>query len=157
MINYNSITLSPITEEAFNQIYDILKQDDLAKKYVFFNYEDAHGIFYEKRLVGLFKLSSFIGNSLSISIAILNEYRGKGIAQIARMKIVELYGKEYPDVKLFISNTIPNNKSSNKSLQNLGWQQTHEYDEIMIDEGAEFFNIYFKENPYYEKKESLKQ
>lgn len=157
MVDYNSVMLSPITEEAFNSIYNILEKDELVKKYVYFNYEYTNGIFYKGNLVGLFKLNNFIDNSLSISIAILNEYRGKGIAQIARKQIVELYGKEYPEIKLFISNVKPENKSSNKSLQNLGWKQTHEYDEMMIDEGSEFFNIYYKENPYYEKKAGLKQ
>lgn len=31
---------------------------------------------------------------------------------------------------------------------NMGLKRTHEFDEILLDEGAEFFSVFYEENPY---------
>lgn len=153
MITESYITLQKISKEQFNIVYDLLKQEDL--NYVSFYYKDVNGILYNEKIIGLFKLKGFIDNSLSIDIAILSEYRGKGLASIASDKIVKIYGEKYPNIKRFIANTSPFNESANRSLKKSSWKQTYEYDELMINEDSEFFNIYYKENPHYEKKKIL--
>ncbi len=154
MINENSIILQQISKEQFNIIYSLLREEGL--EYVSFSYNDVNGILYKKKIIGLFKLKKFIDNNLSIDIAILNEYKGKRIAPITLEKIVKTYGEKYPNIKRFIANTSPFNKPVIKSFSNSSWTQTYEYDELMIDEGSEFYNIYYKENPYY-KKEKIYQ
>lgn len=63
-------------------------------------------------------------------------------------KIVEIYGKEFLDVPMFIANVCPSNRNAISSFRRMGLIETHEFDEEMINEGAEFFSIFYKENPY---------
>ena len=46
-------------------------------------------------------------------------------------------------------NIAPNNIQALKSVAKTSFRQSHEFDEIMMEEGAEYFYTFFKENPYY--------
>ena len=60
--------------------------------------------------------------------------------------------KNYPEVEFFLANINYNNKIAIKVLNNLGWDKTYKYDEDMENEGGEFFIIYEKRNPYFNRK-----
>ena len=155
---YDLVDLRLIDEVTFNKINSIFKEDEQASKFVNLYFkENSFGIYYQDILVGLVNTCPFIEGNRSINIAILNEYRGRGIAQVALEKLVDNYGYLYTKSKMFLANICPFNKNSIKSLENLGWNQTRDYDELMIDEDAEFFILFYKNNPYYEKKEVLKK
>ena len=63
--------------------------------------------------------------------------------------IVNTFGEKDPNVKQFMINVKCGNTYGMEFARNLGWIETHEYDELMIAEGSEFFSLYKKENPYY--------
>ena len=73
--------------------------------------EQLQGIFLDGILVGLFELSKMFGN-ISISIYILPEFRGHGISGLVQKKIVEEYGKYYPESSRFLCEVDPRNTSS---------------------------------------------
>lgn len=141
------VSLCQISEEDFNRVNDNLKD----QHYVKFSYSNVIGIVYENNIVGLISMTPFIDESLSISIAILNEYRGKGIASEACNTLFDTFASEYPNVKSFMYNSDSYNEASRKAAKKLGWERTYDYDQAMEDEGAEYFIIYRKYNPYYKK------
>ena len=149
----NKINLYSLKKEDFKKIADKLNNDPDVNKFVrFYDYETAVGIFYNNQLVGLFSLNRFINNSLAIHIAILKEFRNKGIGSKVLNKIVEDYGITYSEVEFFTVNINYKNKTAIDFVNKLGWNNTHKYDEIMDNEGSEFFIIYEKGNPYYHRK-----
>lgn len=155
MVDKCLVTLGEINEETFNKVYNNMLKDGL--NYVHFYYtQNTYGIFYQGVPVGLFRLDRWIERNISISIAILNEYRGNGIAPIATDLIVDVFGEYYPDAKEFLANINPNNESSARAINKAGWKVTYEYNELMMEEGAEWFNVYYRNNPYYEKEGGLK-
>ncbi len=151
----NVVLLENITEEQFNNINNEAISEE--EKWVSFYYgRDIHGISYDDKLVGIFRLIRFIGNSLSIDMYISKEYRGKGIAAKALDQIPIVFGEKYPDVEYFMANPEPANKNSIKAVEKAQWIPEHAYDEMMYEEGGTFYKLYKKENPYYEKKSGLK-
>jgi len=148
LIKSNEIRLKKITREQFNYI-----NNKLEKVNVKFNLEEStYGILYKNKIVGLISLSKWYTNDLTINIEVLKEYRGKNIATYAIEKIIEICGKVNVNIERFLYNTSPNNISANKAIQKLNWSKTSEFDDNMILEGTSFFNIYYKENPYYKRK-----
>lgn len=146
------ITLTPIDEENFNIVSKKLNEDPEVNKFVsFYNVSNTDAILVDNKIAGLFKLSRFIEGNMTIHIALLKEYRGKGIGGIAINKIVEEYGENYPDAQYFMGNMNYTNKRAIKSIEKLGWDRTYRYDEMMNDEGGEFFILYEKANPYCPK------
>ncbi len=146
----NLITIKPqITEEEFQLINKLLLSEE--KKWLSFYYGDASGIFFDNRIVGLFKTGNFMGKNLEIQIYLMKECRGKGIAQAALEKIIDIYGKEHPEKEKFMLVVDPNNKASIKSALKGNWIQTFEYDEVMQEEGGTFYYLFQKNNPHYDK------
>lgn len=146
------ITIKKIPEKLLYEMIEDFKDNDDTKDYDFFG--DSYGIYYKDKLIGLINLSSMFDN-LSITIAIKKEYRGNGFASIAVNELVENFGKDYPEIEKFIYNVSTNNISSNKAAKKLNWKETSEYDEVMLDEGGQFFNIFYKINPYFKKTPKL--
>ena len=144
------ISLKTLKEEEFNKIDEILRRDKSVSSYVCFNYFAlvTNGIFYKEKLIGLLNLNYFLNNSLSVSVALLEKYRGLGIMTVVYEKIIEIYGKEFLDVPMFIANVCPRNTNAIASFRRMSLIETHEFDDEMINEGAEFFSIFYKENPY---------
>lgn len=156
MIDQIFISLNSISNVDFHNLNCQFQKDHSVTEFVQFWYPNAQGIFYNTFLIGLFQLDLFIDENLAISLALLQSYRGKGIASIVRDRIVLEYGKQYPKAKWFICNFVPRNVAAYKSITSSDWIQTHVYDERMMNEGAAFFNIFYKENPYYKDKEKIK-
>lgn len=150
MIYYNEVELKPLSEFDFNKINETLMMDKSVSSYVRFNYFAliTNGIFYKGNLIGLLNLHYFIQGSISISVALLKKYRGLGIISIVYDKIIETYGEQFEEISMFIVNVYPNNKMAIASFERMGLTQTHAFDEEMLNEGAEFFSIFYKENPY---------
>lgn len=146
------IDLYPITEEQFKKISFILNNDDDNQFVDFYNSKSTIGIFMDNQIIGLFNLNKFINNTLAIHIALLKEFRNNGIGGIVFEKIVDEYGKTYPEIEFFIANIDYKNERAIKVLSKLNWTKTYKYDEIMINEGGEFFIIFEKNNPYYNRK-----
>ena len=148
------IDLRKISIDEFNSIKDeiILEYENNKVNYVNFTYysEDLNGIFCDGILVGLFRIGMYI-NNISIDLIIRKNYRRKSIALNAIKKIVINYGKLYPNVKYFIGNVNPANIASNKLCEKLNWEKDYSYNDIMLEEGGEFFNIYTLKNPSYKK------
>lgn len=82
------ISLRTLKEEEFNKINEILKKDKSVSSYVCFNYFAlvTNGIFYKGELIGLLNLNYFLNNSLSISVALVEKYRGLGIMSVVYEK-----------------------------------------------------------------------
>lgn len=140
-----NIEILPIVKENFLEI----SKDNLTG-FVNFVYSDKlNGIYYNNKLLGLVRLSPTFGY-LSIDIMILSKYRRLGIATYVLSKIV-LDGQNFPDYEKFICLCSPKNIASNKLMQKLNWYQDTSYDDVMLNEGGEFFYVYYKENPYFQK------
>lgn len=150
MVDTNYVQLRPLTREEFEYIHEILKNDSSVEEYVHFSYHSlvTNGIFYKNKLVGVFNLSYFIENSIALSIALLEDYRKLGIAKVTFDKITRIYGEQFPKAELFIANVSPNNTNAIEAFGNMGLNKTHQFDEMLLEEGAEFFSIFYKENPY---------
>lgn len=149
----DDIKLYPLQEKDFNDISISLNNDPEVNKFVnFCNKKESNGVFFNNKLIGLFTLNKFINGTLAIHIALIKEYRNKKIGSKVLNKIVEEYGKNYPEVEFFLANINYNNKIAIKVLNNLGWDKTYKYDEDMENEGGEFFIIYEKRNPYFNRK-----
>ncbi len=150
MVDYNSVQFINLSEEDFDKINTRLMEDKSVSQFVSFCYHAlvTSGIFYDNKLVGVFNLHYFFENSLSLSIALLKKYRGLGIAKTVFHKIVVIYGKKFPNVNLFIANVSQKNHAAIFSFEHMGLTQTHEFDEIMLEEGSEFFSIFYEKNPY---------
>ncbi len=148
MTSEELVQIESLTKEEFSKFNSILRQDETIFKWVsfYFNEIKCGGIKYRNHLVGLYNLDDFIQDSLSLSIAIKKEYRNLGIAHIAIQKIVLKYSSIYKNVDRFILNVSPSNKEALNAFQKMDFICTHEYDEIMFHEGAEFFHIFYKEN-----------
>lgn len=153
MTDYPNINFKPITEEQYEYIEKDLLKDD--KIFVRFTYDDIYGIFMDDKLVGMFQLCN-LWQQLSIYIAIISKYRGNNFAGIALEKIVNDFGKINPSVKYFYGQINPKNVNSNKVMEKMGWQRDYSYDDVILDEGGEYFLLYAKENPYYQKEQELK-
>lgn len=150
MQNNNEITLMPIDEKHFSEIAPTLNNDTKVNKFVSFYYsKSTNGIIFNGEVIGLFTLNKFIEDNLTIHIALLEEFRNKGICGIILNKIVAEYGKSYPESEFFMANINYENKEAIRVLEKLKWPRTYRFDDIMNNEGGEFFIIYEKENPYY--------
>ncbi len=150
MEDSNLLQFRTLTEEEFKNIHELLIQDSSVSQYVSFSYYAlvTNGIFYKGQLAGIFNLNYFIGNSIALSIALLQKYRKIRIAKATFNKIISIYGKQFLDVDLFIANVSPNNENAMYAFGNMGLKRTHEFDEMILDEGAEFFSVFYEENPY---------
>lgn len=151
-----SITLNKINKSTFNEISYILNNDLEINKYVKFNnYENTYGIYLNDKLIGLFSLYLFINFNVAIHIALLKEYRNKGIGYFVLNNIIKKYGMNYTDSEYFILDVSCNNEKALNSFSKMNWKNTNEFDELMINEGGEFFKLYKKENPHYIKRKDL--
>ena len=153
MIEYPNINFKPITEEQYEYIEKDLLKDE--KKYVQFTYNDVYGIFIDDNLVGMFQLCN-LWQQISIYIAIISKYRGNNFAGLALEKIINDFGAMNPSVKYFYYQIDPENVNSIKVIKKIGWQRDYSYDDVILDEGGEYFILYAKENPYYQKEQELK-
>lgn len=95
MEDSNLLQFRTLTEEEFKNIHELLIQDSSVSQYVSFSYYAlvTNGIFYKGQLAGIFNLNYFIGNSIALSIALLQKYRKIGIAKATFNKIISIYGK----------------------------------------------------------------
>lgn len=150
MVDGHLVQIKDISEIEFEEINNLLMKDPCVSKYVQFSFHSliTQGIFYKSVLIGLLNLHAFISESLSISIALLSEYRHLGISKKAIQKVIEKYGQELENIAMFIANVSPQNKNAILAFQNMDLKQTHAFDEVMIEEGAEFFLLFYAENPY---------
>lgn len=147
-----NINLEKIDDFQFKKISDILNNDINVKKFVTFsNNTNTYGIYLNKNLIGLFSLHLFIESNIVIHIALLEEYRNKGIGCMVINEIIKKYGIYYPYSEYFMINISYNNEKALYSFSKTDWINTNEYDELMIEEGGEIFKIYKKENPHYKK------
>lgn len=150
MENYDLVDIKSISKDIFEKINEELKHDISVSRFVCFNYSAlvTNGIFYKDKLVGLLNLSYFIDNNIAVSIALLEKYRNLGIAKVVAEKIVDYYGKVFSNSKMFIFNCLNYNYNAIQAFKKMGLRETNEFDEIMMDEGADFFNNFYKENIY---------
>ena len=147
----NLISFSSMTKEEFDDLNHKFLQDKSITDFVQFSYQPLNqsGIFYNNKLIGMVYVMSFIDETLAVSIALLKEYRGLGISQVAYEKLIDLFGEKFSDYRAFVLNIAPNNIQALKSVAKTSFRQSHEFDEIMMEEGAEYFYTFFKDNPYY--------
>ena len=140
-----NIEIVPVLKEDFLQI----PKNNL-KGFVNFVYSDnLNGIYYDNKLLGLVGLSPTF-NNITIDIMILPQYRHLGIATYVLNKLV-LDGYNFSDYARFMCLCSPQNYPINELMQKLKWNEDASYDDIMLNEGGEFFNIYYQDNPYFQK------
>ena len=151
-----NITLNKINRDTFNEISDTLNNDLEVGKYVkFSDYKNTYGIYLNDKLIGLFSLHLFINFNVTMHIALLKEYRNKGIGYYVLDGIIKKYGINYPNSEYFMIDVNYSNEKALNSFNKMNLKTTNEFDELMIDEGGEFFKLYKKENPYYVKRKEL--
>ena len=148
-MDLNLIKVKHINEEEMNNIRNYFSKYEDTKNYGLFGY--IYGIFYEDNIIGVIGLDSLFDN-LSITVLIKEEYRNYGIAGVAINKLIDIFGNEYSHIERFYYDVSPQNISSNKAIKKIEWKSTSEFDDIMLNEGGQFLNIYYKNNPYYKKK-----
>jgi len=134
------ITLTSVDRNRYSETTDIINNS----KVNFSNYE---AIVLDNKLIGLFTLNKFIEDNITIHIELLEQFRTIETYNIIINGIIEKYGKIYPESEFFMININYDDEASINLFKNLNWTKTHEFDEIMRDEGGEFFVIYKKENP----------
>ena len=100
----------------------------------------------ENEFVGLFEFIPFLDHSEEIVFHLIDHDDAREITEV----IVNTFGEKDPNVKQFMINVKYGNAYGMKFAKNIGWTETHEYDELMMAEGSEFFSLYKKANPYYE-------
>ena len=139
------IELMPVTKEDFLNI-----PQEYLNGFVNFVYSDKlEGIYHDNKLLGLVNLSPTFGY-LSIDIMVLPKYRKLGIATYILNKIV-INGDKFTNYERFICLCSSKNDASIKLLQKLHWAADTNFDDAMLNEGGEFFNIYYCNNPYFQK------
>lgn len=152
----NTITIKEIFCEEFNSIKNKIKKEyNENKEHSLPNFVDftrytpeTYGIYNGKQLLGLFRFKNFIVDK-TIEIYILPDFRGLNIASQATDLLIINYGSKYPKCQNFYINISNKNERSLKSIKKGDWIQTHEFDDIMMEEGAGMFTVYYKPNPYY--------
>ena len=146
--------LKDLSLEDFNQVADTIKEEYETSESNFLDfrtyYPNMVGIYVDNQVVGIMTTSPFVGQT-SINIYILSKYRGKNYAGMATQMFVEQFGALYKDSPKFLINISPNNKKSLKVAEKLGWKQNFDYDEDLLNEGAEYFYVFEYPNPYYAK------
>ena len=140
-----NIEILPVKNEDFLKI----PKDNLTRFVNFVYSNKLNGIYYSDKLLGLVELSPAFGY-LSIDLMILPQYRNLGIATYVLSKII-LVGESFPNYERFICLCSPKNIAINNLMQKLKWGQDTSYDETMLNEGGEFFYIYYHNNPYFKK------
>lgn len=153
MINNEEIKFAPITEEDFLRIATALNQDPEVKQFIqFYDKNSTIAIELGNQIIGLCSIIRFIGNNLAVHTALLKNYRNKGLGGIIFYKIAQEYGKLYPKSEKFIANIDYRNQRAIQSLEKKGINRTDRFDELMNEEGGNFYIIYELDNPCYHKK-----
>lgn len=146
----NNIILYPIEYKSLKIIIDNINKEN---KFVHFSSnDDINGIYVDNQLVGIFTLNDFIDNTIAIHFTIFKEFRNRKYGRNVLNEIVMQYGENYSDNKYFVVNIDIENQKMINLLNKTDWIKTYEYDDLMEEEGAEFFIIYKKKNPYYIRK-----
>lgn len=139
------IEILPIKKEEYLKI----PKNEL-NGFINFSYSDKlRVIYYGDKLLGLICLSPAFGH-LSVDIMVLPAYRHKGVATYVLNELIA-HGDEFSNYERFICLCSPKNIASNKLMQKLKWPSDTNYDEDMLNEGGEYFYIYYHDNPYYQK------
>ena len=152
------MNLKYLSEEEFKKISNIIKDEfqkntiDNPNVYVDFQSfsNKMVGIYLDNAIIGIIKTAPFVRQT-SLEIYILPEYRGNNYASIATQMFIEEFGYLFNDSKKFLINIDPRNEKSLKVAKKLGWHQNYDYDEVLMDEGAEYFYVFEYPNPYYTK------
>ena len=147
----NNFIFKALTKDEYESIKDIPAN---FTSFATFN-SKIRGIYLNNTLIGLYSLGLTFNEYLSLDIFIFLRFRGHHLGKFAIQDIILYEGENNPSIERFIALVSPLNERSNKVFQKLKWQVDSSYDEAMLNEGGEFFNIYYKENPYYEN--SLKR
>ena len=147
----NNFIFKFLTKEEYASISEI------PSNFTSFSYYNSNirGIYLNNILIGLYSLGLTFNEYLSLDIFLISPFRGHHLAPSIIENIILYEGKNNTHIKRFIAMVSPLNERSNKVFQKLKWNVDSSYDEVMLEEGGEFFNIYYKENPYYEN--SLKR
>ncbi len=152
------MNLKYLSEEEFKQILDIIKEEyqkntiNNNRNYVDFRLfsDKMVGIYLDNAIIGIIKTAPFVGQT-SLEIYIFPEYRGYNYASIATQMFIEEFGYLFNDSKKFLINIDPRNEKSLKVAKKLGWRQNYDYDEVLMNEGSEYFYVFEYPNPYYTK------
>ena len=147
----NNFIFKVLTKEEYESIKDI------SANFTSFAVYDSKikGIYLNNNLIGLYSLGLTFNEYLSLDIFIFPSFRGHHLGEFVIQDLILCEGENNPSIEKFMALVSPLNVRSNKVFQKLKWQVDSSYDEAMLNEGGEFFNIYYKENPYYEN--SLKR
>ncbi len=144
----------------YNISFKLLQREELENIKDYFNEvfvsfttysKNINGIFVNNLLVGVYSVVPTFGE-LSIDLLIFPEYRGRGLAKIVTPMIVDVEGEKVPEISKFYFMCSLKNVNSNSVMNKLGYQKDFSFDDIMLEEGGEFFNIYYIENPHYQKR-----
>ena len=147
----NNFIFKALTKDEYENIKDIPAN---FTSFAIFN-SKIRGIYLNNTLIGLYSLGITFNEYLSLDIFIFPSFRGRHLTGYTIENIILYEGENNPSIEKFMAMVSPLNKRSNIVFQKLKWQVDSSYDEAMLNEGGEFFNIYYKENPYYEN--SLKK
>ena len=159
MENKESIELSEITHEQFDQLHEeyTIKENGKTRYYFMNDCEKnfTYGIYKENELIGFIVCSKFLEDKFEVRVLIKNAYRGKGISGLAKEKLIEKIGKKLDYVTDFVSLIHYDNESSLKASGKAGWNYNWQMTEMINDEGGQGYKVYTKPNPYYKNKKTL--
>ena len=141
-MNQEKYQFETVTEPKRKVMEEIIKKEDLKGMIS----PQAIIVKREGLFAGVFEFIPFLDHSEEIVFHVIDHDNAKEIAEV----IVRTFGEKDPNVKQFMVNVKYGNTYGMEFARNLGWTETHEYDELMISEGAEVFSLYKKENPFYE-------
>ena len=140
-MNQEKYQFETITESKRKMMEEFIKREDMSGTIS----PQAIIVKKENTFAGVFEFVPFLDHSEEIVFHVIDHDDAKEIAET----IVTTFGEKDPNVKQFMLNVKYGNTYGMEFAKNLGWTATHEYDELMIAEGGEFFSLYKKENPYY--------
>ena len=65
-------------------------------------------------------------------------------------EIIHTFGSKMVDTKQFMIQVNPQNKYGLEAMRGSHWTETHEYDDLLMEESSEYYILFKINNPYYQ-------
>lgn len=135
---------------SYKQYFDLIKEDKTVSKYISFSEHDSTLIFYENSFCGLCKIIDFDDSeNKEIHIALLNEFRGLGLASCVIQLISNNIFQSNHGCQYAVLSIDKENNSSLKMAVKSGFELNQELTRENAECGDENTIVFTKSNPYY--------
>lgn len=153
-MDYNKIkfiSYSPI----YDKYFDILKEDNSITKFVSFSKHDSRLIFYDNDFAGFYK-TMYRDDDLpdrEIYIALIEKYRGKGIAKYVIDTLTNNIFESDPNCEFVHLSIDKDNISSIKLAQNCGYTENEKLEDELRENNDNRTLVFSIKNKFYIEEE----